>query len=213
MKEFDKIYIAKYKDILTERQLAEDLNTGLENIKTVICDLEEKGLLDVYKNISDYEWESLENKTDEYILKKYLVKSIKYNEKVFKEIIKEFNINFKEVIMQFPKYLYTKEDFNRDYMQESDYEGEEWKQIGQLNYEISNYGRIKNTNTKKLKQLKHNKYGMQVLLWQNSKSYTITISRLVVEMFIKHLESNERVFHINNDIRDNYYKNLKIVSK
>ena len=49
--------------------------------------------------------------------------------------------------MQFPKYLYSKQEFNRDYMQETDYEGEEWKQIGQLNYEISNYGRIKNKKT------------------------------------------------------------------
>lgn len=54
---------------------------------------------------------------------------------------------------------------------------------------------------------------MQVLLWQNSKSYTVTISRLVANMFIRKVEKDERVTHINGDIRDNYYKNLKIVSK
>lgn len=210
MKEFDKIYLAKYKDILTARQLSEDLRIGIEDINSTLNDLNEKGLLEIYKGISDDEWEKLENKTDRYILEKYLPKSRKYNEKVYRELIKQFQINFKEVIMQFEKYEYTKKEFDLDYMQDTDYEGEEWKKIGQLNYEISNYGRIKNINTKKLKQLKFNKYGMQVLLWQNSKSYTITISRLVAEMFIRHLEKNEKVFHINNNIRDNYYKNLEI---
>lgn len=210
MKEFDKIYLAKYKDILTSRQLAEDLRIGIEDINSTLNDLNEKGLLEIYKGISDDEWEKLENKTDRYILEKYLPESRKYNEKVFKELIKQFQINFKEVIMQFEKYEYTKKEFDLDYMQDTDYEGEEWKRIGQLNYEISNYGRIKNITTKKLKQLKFNKYGMQVLLWQNSKSYTITISRLVAESFIRHLEKNEKVFHINNNIRDNYYKNLEI---
>lgn len=104
-------------------------------------------------------------------------------------------------------------EFEFDYFREEDFDGEEWKQIGKLNYEVSNYGRIKNTKTKKLKALKHNRYGMQVLLWQNSKSYTITISRLVASMFIRKVEANERVIHINGKTRDNFYKNLKIVSK
>ena len=54
---------------------------------------------------------------------------------------------------------------------------------------------------------------MQVILWKNSKSYTITISRLVAEMFIRHVNSDEKVVHINKNIRDNYYKNLEIVKK
>jgi hypothetical protein len=129
------------------------------------------------------------------------------------EIIKYFNISIHDVLMQFPKYDYKKEDFNRDYMQETDYENEEWKRIGKSNYEVSNYGRIKNINTRKIKQLKHNKYGLQVLLWNNSKSCTITVSRIVAEMFIRHIEENERAIHIDGNIRNNYYKNLKIVCK
>lgn len=130
------------------------------------------------------------------------------------KLIKAFRIkDINDIIKQFSKYNYIKEDFNRNYMQEEDYEGEEWKRISDLHYEVSNYGRIKNTDTKKLKQLKYNIYGMQVLLWRNSKSCTITISRLVAEMFIRHLESNERTIHIDGNIRNNYYKNLKIVRK
>lgn len=137
----------------------------------------------------------------------------KSDKEIFKEIIKVFNVNVHEVIIQFPKYEHKKYDFDKEYMQEEDFEGEEWKKIGNLNYEVSNYGRIKNLTTKKLKKLKHNRFGLQVLLWQNSKSYTITLSRLVAEMFIRHLEKNERAIHINGNSKDNYYKNLKIVSK
>lgn len=115
--------------------------------------------------------------------------------------------------MSFPKYEYTKEDFNKDYMQEGDYPDEEWKKIGTLNYKISNYGRIKNIQTNKLKKLKHHPFGLQVSLWQNSKSYTVTVSRLVAEMFIRHLDANERAIHVDGNGKNNYYKNLKIVSK
>lgn len=111
--------------------------------------------------------------------------------------------------------LYKPEDyrFEFDYFREEDFEGEEWKQIGELNYEISNYGRIKNTQTKKLKALKKQRFGMQVLVWKNSQSYTVTISRMVANMFIRKVEDTERVSHINGNIRDNYYKNLRIVNK
>lgn len=210
MKEKDRIYIAQYYENLGLSEISKSFYTTREKIQKEVEEMKKNGTYNLYKNLSEEEWEILENKTDKYIKEKYYkLAEIKRTEIFFKA----FEVNFREVIMQFPKYLYSKQEFNRDYMQETDYEGEEWKKIGQLNYEISNYGRIKNTNTKKLKQLKHNKFGMQVLLWQNSKSYTITISRLVAEMFIRHLENNERVFHINNNIRDNYYKNLKIVSK
>ena len=40
------------------------------------------------------------------------------------------------------------------YINLEDFEGEEWKRIGNLNYEVSNYGRIKNLTTKKLKKLR-----------------------------------------------------------
>ena len=133
--------------------------------------------------------------------------------KIFKEIVAEFREE--EPCYRYLFEVYNPEDykFEFDYFREEDFEGEEWKQIGKLNYEVSNYARVKNIKTKKLKALKHNRYGMQVLLWHNSKSYTITISRLVANMFIRKVEDYERVSHINGDIRDNYYKNLRIVNK
>lgn len=213
MKEFDKIYLVKYESILSTRQLAEDLRDTQKEIVKSLSELKANGMYDVYKNISDYEWEQLKQLEDKQIKIKYFKESKAIQEKVKKELFNNFKANLHEIIMQFQKYECKKDNFDRDYMQEADYEDEEWRNIGNLNYKVSNYGRIKNTNTKKLKQLKYNRFGMQVLLWQNSKSYTITISRLVTEMFIRHLEKNERAIHINGNIRDNYYKNLKIVSK
>lgn len=213
MKEFDKIYLSKYESILTTRQLAEDLRTTQKEITNTLNNLKANGVNKVYKEISDFEWEDLEKLKDEQIKIMYFKKSKILQEKLKKEILNAFKVNLHEVIIGFPKYKYKKDDFDKDYMQEEDFEGEEWRKIGNLNYEVSNYGRIKNLTTKKLKKLKYNPYGMQVLLWQNSKSYTITLSRLVAEMFIRHLEENERAIHINGNSRNNYYKNLKIVSK
>ena len=210
MKEFDKIYIAKYDEILSNWQIGEDLEIRPDKVCTIKEELKESGLYDIYRNISDDEWDSLSNKSDMEILRTYLPRTQNFYEKIFDKVKKAFELE--ELAIYKSKVYKAKERIIKfDYFSENNFKDEEWKKIGQLNYEISNYGRIKNTQTKKLKQLKFQKYGMQVILWNNSKSCTITISRLVAEMFIKKLEKNERVFHRNGDIRDNYYKNLKIV--
>lgn len=213
MKEFDKIYIAKYYEVIDKGQICRDFYIKADELDAIVRDLKQTGLYDICRKISDDEWEKLEKKKDSYILKTYMSKIPRNYTKIFKEIVAEFR-------EEAPCYrylfeLYKPEDykFEFNYFQEEDFEGEEWKQIGKLNYEVSNYARVKNITTKKLKALKHNRYGMQVLLWHNSKSYTITISRLVANMFIRKVEDYERVSHINGDIRDNYYKNLRIVNK
>ena len=210
MKEFDKIYIAKYDNILSDWQIGRDLEVKTDKVCTIKEELKKNGLYEIYRNMSDYEWDSLSNKTNEQILKNYLPRTQNFYERIFNKVKKVFEPE-ELAIYKFKIYKPKENIFKFDYFNENNFEDEEWKEIGQLNYEISNYGRIKNIQTKKLKQLKFQKYGMQVILWNNSKSYTITISRLVAEMFIKKLEKDERVFHRNGDIRDNYYKNLKIV--
>lgn len=210
IKEFNKIYIAKYSESVDIGEIAYTLNTTSKKIVDSILELKRSGLYEIYKNISDEEWEKLENKSNTYIKEKYLLQYKEKNKAMFKQILDVFAVDINEVIIQFPIFKYKKDYFDRDYFYEENYEGEEWKQIGDLNYLLSNYGRIKNKTTKKLKQLKYNKFGMQVLLWQNSKSYTITISRLVANLFIRKVDKSERVFHKNNNIRDNYYKNLYI---
>lgn len=214
MKEFDKIYIAKYYDDIEKWQIQRDLNINKEKLENIVKELKQSGIYDIYKKLSDDEWETLEKKSNLYILKKYYPQIPEYYTRIFNEIIADFRRE--EVTTykyQFEMYKPEEYIFNFDYFKEGNFEGEEWKQIGKLNYEVSNYGRVKNTKTKKLKTLKHQRFGMQIILWQNSKSYTITISRLVAAMFIRKVEADERVSHINGNIRDNYYKNLKIVKK
>lgn len=213
MKEFDKIYVAKYSDIIGTWQIGRDLEVKTEQVEQVLEDLKQTGLYDIYRKMPDEEWEKLEKKKDSYILKTYMSRIPRNYAKIFSEIVEELREEIPDYRYFFELYKPEDYKFEFDYFQEEDFEGEEWLQIGKLNYEISNYGRIKNTQTKKLKALKKQRFGMQVLLWQNSKSYTITISRMVASMFIRKVENNEKVSHINGNIRDNYYKNLRIVNK
>lgn len=214
MKEFNKIYIAKYYDAIEKCQICKDLRIKNDELEMVVKELKESGLYEIYRNMSDYEWKTLEKKSDLYILKKYCPQIPGYYLKIFNKIIAEFREEqLTTYKYEFKMYKPEENVFEFDYFKEGNFDGEEWKQIGKLNYEVSNYGRIKNIQTKKLKALKRQRFGMQVILWQNSKSYTITISRLVATIFIRKVEADERVSHINGNIRDNYYKNLKIVNK
>lgn len=213
LKEFDKIYIAKYYEAIEKWQIQREFNLKEEELENIVKDLKESGIYSVYKNLSDDEWEKLENKTDLYILKTYLPQIPGYYQRIINKFVAELKKEYITYRYEFEEYKPEEHVFNFDYFKEEDFDGEEWKQIGKMNYEISNYGRIKNIQTKKLKALKRQRFGMQVILWQSSKSYTITISRLVATMFIRKVEADERVSHINGNIRDNYYKNLKIVSK
>ena len=86
-------------------------------------------------------------------------------------------------ISKFPKYDVIKYNFNFDYNKTP--KNEIWKDIPNFNYECSNYGRIRNITTKKLKQLRISRYGNQVMLWKDSKGYLLTISRLVGSLFIR----------------------------
>lgn len=213
MKEFDKIYVAKYYEVIEKWEFCRDFKITKAELDSIVEDLKQTGLYDIYRKISDEEWEKLEKKKDSYILKVYMSKIPRDYAKIFSEIVEEFREKIPDYRYLFELYKPEDYKFEFDYFYEENFEGEEWKQIGKLNYEISNYGRIKNTQTKKIKALKKQRFGMQVLLWKNGQSCTVTISRMVADMFIRKVESFERVSHINGNIRDNYYKNLRIVSK
>ena len=90
---------------------------------------------------------------------------------------------------------------------------EEWKKIPQFDYSISNWGRIRNDKTGKLKSLRYHRWNIQVDIYKNGKRYTIDVPRVEGMLFIGKLDKNERVSYIDGDRRNNYYKNLKIVSR
>lgn len=202
---FDRVYIAKYAERIGIPELSKSFETTNSQIIKIIEELKTTGVYGYYKDMPENEWENLSGRSKKR-QKELIEEGIRnYQRKVFKQIVDILN----EEKPIFERY------YDPTHMPEikTTGEDEEWKQIGKLNYEISNYGRIKNTMTKKIKKLKFNKYGVQVLLWQNSKSYTITISRLVANYFIREVKENERVRHMDGQIRNNYYKNLEIVSK
>lgn len=128
----------------------------------------------------------------------------------FKRFVKIFCKNDKNILDLFEKFDYEKIKIRKTNLYENDFYNEEWKKIRKFNYEISNYGRIRNITTKKIKQQKFQRYGMQVILWDKSYGYTFTVSRLVAIYFVRPLDVNERVFHKDKNIRNNYYLNLKI---
>lgn len=179
----------------------------VENLKAI-------GMLNIYKNISDEEWEKIERKTDEQIRFKYYKYSKQICKKCIEEIQQEIGLNqIRECIKQFKQYQQEEKYFHEQYQQEEKYLDEEWKSIGTLNYEVSNYGRIRNKITNRLKKLKYQRFGMQITLWNDGQGQTVTISRLVAEFFLRHVNKDEKVIHIDGHIRNNYYKNLKIVCK
>lgn len=127
----------------------------------------------------------------------------------FKEFVQLFEIV--DSIKYFPKFNYEKESNKKINLYKENFYNEEWKKIDYFNYEVSNYGRIRNINTLNIKQLKFSRYGNQVILWKNGKGQTFTLSHLVAHYFIKRITKNNRVIHIDKNIRNNYYKNLKII--
>ena len=128
----------------------------------------------------------------------------------FKRFVKIFCKNDKNILDLFEKFNPEKVKIQKTNLYEGDFYNEQWKQIKNFNYEISNYGRIRNLTTKKIKQQKFQRYGMQVTLWDKSYGYTFTVSRLVAIYFLRPLEVNERVSHKDKNIINNYYLNLKI---
>lgn len=132
---------------------------------------------------------------------------LKTNAEIFKELIDAFRIekhNF-EVFDNGKDEIKRKKDMIIT--------NEEWQTLKDFNYSVSNYGRVKNNTSGKFKELKVGKYGFQINLWDKSKSKMFTMSRLVANYFIREVKPNERVKHKDGDIRNNYYKNLEIVSK
>lgn len=128
----------------------------------------------------------------------------------FKRFVKIFCKSDKNILDLFEKFNSEKVKIQKTNLYENDFYNEQWKKIRKFNYEISNYGRIRNLTTKKIKQQKFQRYGMQVVLWDKSYGYTFTVSRLVAIYFLRPLKVNERVSHKDKNIRNNYYLNLKI---
>lgn len=90
-----------------------------------------------------------------------------------------------------------------------------WKQIKDFkNYEISSFGRVKNTKYNKI-IYPHLKDGYERIGLTNEKrkQKKFAISRLVAEAFLKSFDKNLDVDHIDRNPKNNNINNLRCVSK
>lgn len=90
---------------------------------------------------------------------------------------------------------------------------EKWKIIPyEQMYEVSTFGRVRNTNTGVVKSLRKDRYGyLRVTLYPSGKTYTV--HRLVATVWIEG-QSNDRcqIDHIDNDKTNNSVENLEWVT-
>lgn len=140
---------------------------------------------------------------------------IKSNKEIFEEMLKEFGWKPPSIKKELAKFKIF-DEFNwlikglKDKVISDD---EEWKQIPNFEYSLSNYGRIRNDKSGKLKNPRRHNWILQVDIYKEGKRYTINVPRMEARLFIRELNENERVSYVDGDMRNNYYKNLKIVSK
>lgn len=92
---------------------------------------------------------------------------------------------------------------------------EEWRDIDNSNYEVSNYGRVR-------RKYKHNyrylntfrKGAVQIIkLHINGKDKSYNVARLVVETFKRKLKEDEVAHHKNGIVSDNKLSNLEIITR
>jgi len=91
---------------------------------------------------------------------------------------------------------------------------EEWKQVvGFQNYEVSNFGRVRNRYGKILNG-SINKHGYHtVVLYKNKNQRRVMVHRLVAEAFLGKREVGKEINHINGIKTDNRVENIEWCTK
>jgi hypothetical protein len=91
--------------------------------------------------------------------------------------------------------------------------GMKYKNIDLSEYNINEYGQIKNNNNKLLKLINFNLYKIAMLIDKNTKKkYNVRIHQLVALIFIDNPHKYDIVHHKDNNRNNNYYKNLEWTS-
>ena len=94
---------------------------------------------------------------------------------------------------------------------------EQWRSIdGYINYQVSNIGRVRNSNTGKILKPTLNKSGYyRLILWSNNERNNYYVHRLVANEFLENSENHDNyvVDHIDQDKTNNAVYNLRYVTK
>lgn len=89
-------------------------------------------------------------------------------------------------------------------------DGEIWRPIsGYKNYQVSNYGRVKNAKNQILKARRNGKGYLHLSLSKNGKIKTFTVHRLVAKTFIPNPHNYPEINHIDENKENNFVENLE----
>lgn len=89
---------------------------------------------------------------------------------------------------------------------------EEWKAVSFLEnkFEVSNFGRIRNSKTKKIRKTSNSKRGYPVFsAWINGKRKLINVHKCVAVEFIPNPKDLPQVNHIDGNKENNHIENLE----
>lgn len=87
---------------------------------------------------------------------------------------------------------------------------ETWKQFRNTRYSVSNKGNVLNYETGQLLKLQKTRQGyFRVTIWEDSKSFTIAVHRIVAEAFLGLEEGLPIVNHKDGDPSNNCIENLE----
>jgi len=94
-------------------------------------------------------------------------------------------------------------------------DNERWKVVeGYENYEVSDNGNVRNTQTGKIIKQRSDKDGyLRLNISKDKKQKTMSVHRIVAEAFCEKKDGCIEVDHINNDKTDNRAINLRWVTK
>ena len=83
------------------------------------------------------------------------------------------------------------------------------------NYQVSNFGNVKNTEINKILKQNFNADGYkQINIYdENGKHYNKKVHRLVIEAFKENIENKPCVDHIDNDRQNNNINNLRFATR
>lgn len=90
-----------------------------------------------------------------------------------------------------------------------------WKTIKTFsNYEVSEFGEVRNASTKKIRKLsKNNKGYLQTSLYNGNSRKSVKIHRIVAQEFIDNPKGKNEVNHKDGDKTNNHISNLEWVTR